>query len=146
MGGGYVSCGAFSGDDKSCSAFQGVLEQIVGLPSYSPDAALKAYVDRMRAFFSGEGDWQFRNYILIPPERAIQLEPYLEECKRSLIADLNTEDPFEAIEKDDAVPGLDPGEAKWGKGKGWRLYCLRDLLLAIAHSRRTNTDICVSFD
>ena len=146
MGGGYVSCGEFTGADKSCSAFQGVLDQVADLSSYRPDAALDAFVERVRSFLSGNGDPEWSDYILIPHKLAIDLEPYLEECKRSLVADMKTDDPFEAIERDEAESGLDPIDAKWGKGKGWRLYCVHDLLLAIAHSRATREEICISFD
>jgi len=146
MSGGYVSCGGFHGDDKSCSAFRGVLDQIVSLPSYNPDTDLQRFIERLRSFLSGEGDAEWSDYLLISPQQAIDLEPYLAECSRSLVADLGTEDPFEAIEKDKAVPGLDPIEAKWGKGKGWRLYCVTDLLRVIALSRTTGEVICIAFD
>ena len=146
MGGGYVSCGDFSGDDKSCSALKGVLEQIAELPTYHPSPELRQLVNRMAAFLSGGGDSEWTDYLLIPPPQALELERYLEECRRTLIADLGTADPYEGIEIDAKVPSLDPIDAKWGMGKGWRLYCITDLLLAIGHSRAQNEDICVAFD
>ena len=146
MGGGYVSCGAFQGDDKSCSALQGVIEQIERLSCYSPDAELRRFVARVKAFLSGGHDSEWTDYLLIAPRQARELKPYLEECEQVLIADVDTSDPFDAIEKDEAVPGLDPVEAKWGKGKGWRLYCIIDLLRAIDHSQTTGEDICIAFD
>lgn len=146
MGGGYVSCGSFTGDDKSCSALLGVLDQIESLPSYSPSLELQRNIGRIRTFLSGQGDAEWGDYILIAPQQAIELEPCLQKCSRSLIAELGTSDSFEAIEKDAAVSGSDTVEAKWGKGKGWRLYCVTDLLRAIRHCRATGENICIAFD
>ena len=146
MGGGYVSCGAFSGEDKSCSAFQGVIEQVETLPCFAPSGEFGQFFSRVKAFLSGQPDPEWTDYLLITPQQAAEFAPYLEDCKQGLIADLGTSDPFDAIEKDAAVSGLDETEAKWGKGKGWRLYCVTDLLRAVEHSKATGEDICVSFD
>ncbi len=146
MGGGYISCGEFSGDDKSCSALKGVIDQIVALPSYRPSSELQQCLQRISAFLAGGGDAEWSDCLAIDPSQAAELEPYLEECRRSLISDLGTSDPFKAIEMDDAAPGLDATEAKWGKGKGWRLYCITDLLRAVAHSRVRGDVIYIAFD
>jgi hypothetical protein len=146
MSGGYVSCGVFIGDDKSCSALSGVIEQIEELPSYRADGSSGEFLTRIKTFLSIGGDPEWTDYLLIAPPQAAALKPYLEECKETLIAELGTADPFDAIEEDSAVRGLDPLEAQWGKGKGWRLYCVTDLLRAIEHCELSGDVICLTFD
>jgi hypothetical protein len=115
-----------------------VLDQIENLSSWDRNGHLQNVLERIRHV---TGD-----YVLISAEEIRQLLPFLEQCRDALVAELGTADPFEAIEMDDKVPGLDPVDAKWGKGKGWQVYCVLDLLRAAAHSQETGEAICVSFD
>ena len=141
MGGGYIQCDDFSGDDKSGSAMSGVLEE---LPSQLPESERDAFFNELISPLHCQLD-ETGEYFLIPPASSKRLLPVVDslfEKYRLRFGDANI---WDAVELDDES-GLDPIEAKWGKGAGWRYYCLTDLRTALRRSIVSESDVCVSFD
>ena len=64
MGGVYIRCGSFEGNDKSCSSIQVVLQDLAGEANPSEQAALL----RIESLLDGASD-----HILIAPEDAVSL-------------------------------------------------------------------------
>jgi hypothetical protein len=141
MGGGYIACGSFLGADKSGSAFRGLLEGIAGfLPSEEGE--------RFRATVANpilERGCSQTQTLTIPSELVSQLEGPLRQYMDYLGELLGYPVPHEAPDLYRKA-GLNPTEAKWGKGCGWQYYCADDLLQACEESRRTGEPIVLSFD
>ena len=81
----------------------------------------------------------------ITPQLVQTLIIPLRKYYENLGAKLNYPKPFDAPSIDDES-GLNPTDAKWRAGDGWRYYCAHDLLKACEISLQTNEDIIVSFD
>lgn len=141
MGGGYIQCDDFSGDDKSGSAISGVLEE---LPSQVPESERNTFINELilplqtQLYETGE-------YFQIPPAASMRLLPVVESLFDKYRLQYGDADVWDVIEMDDES-GLDPIKAKWGKGAGWRYYCLTDLRVALQRSIDSDSDVCVSFD
>ena len=134
MSGGEIYCGSFSGEDKSASAFEGVLKDMARL-RLAPDTVgqLQALLD------SGE-----EMHIEIPAPLAEELFPALLEYRQALVADIGHNDWMREAESEDDA-GMDGIEAKWGASRGWRLYCATDLVRACEVSTAENEPIYLSF-
>ena len=141
MGGGYIQCDDFCGDDKSGSAMSGVLEE---LPSQLPDSERDTFINELIAPLQRQLD-ETGEYFLIPPASSKRLLPVVDSLYDNYRQRFGDADVWDAIEQDDES-GLDPIEAKWGKGAGWRYYCLTDLRAALRRSIDSDSDVCVSFD
>lgn len=116
MSGGEVSCGSFSGLDKSASAIEGVLETLIQ-KELGSDVAMevRTLLDRAEEM-----------YIEIPTGLAARLLPHLRRYRKLLVDEIGHDDwSREALAEDEA--GLDGIEAKWGKSRGWKLYCATDM-------------------
>lgn|SRR5512138_1325367 len=113
MGGIYISSGSFRGGDKSGSAFEGVLDALEGNPDL---------IEEIRSGFDAE-------YLLISEEQAGRLLPLLVSYMKKLISEIGHDDWSKEAEAEEAA-GLDATEAKWGAGRGWKLYCVTDLIRA----------------
>src|SRR5262245_9543319 len=125
MAGGYIQCGDFMGSDKSGSAISGLLD---ALPKFVPSADRQAFVEAVVGpLHEALADCQ--EYILIEPNSAARLIPALESFNARVGQELGFPEPWDAPAKDEEA-GLEPTEAKWGKGKGWQYYCAHDLLQA----------------
>jgi hypothetical protein len=122
MGGINVHCGSFSGDDKSCSAFKGVLR---GMDEMGTELE-RSVIARINTALD-----QANDYILIEPADARTLLPLLRRFAARVDSQLAIPgDPFDQMDRDArACPG---GEVnlKYGEGLGWRAWCVRDLLRA----------------
>ena len=74
MGGGYIHCGEFSGDDKSCSAISGVFDE---LPSVllleDRDAFVRDLIEPLQKQLETNGE-----YFLISPDVSKRLLPVVE--------------------------------------------------------------------
>lgn len=141
MGGGYIHCGDFSGEDKSCSAISGVFEELPSVLPANKRAAFDAEIlAPLRSDLEANGD-----YFLIPPEVSVQLLPVAESLLNQYRAKYGDSEVWDVMELDEAA-GLDSVEAKWGKSPGWRYYCLTDLCAGLRHSIATRTEVCISFD
>ena len=141
MGGGYIHCGGFLGNDKSGSAISGL---VAALPQYVSTAVRTDFensiIDPLRAALD-----DCQDHILIDPSTAERLIPGLQGFIDRVGRDLGFPEPWDAPGKDKEA-GLDQTEAKWGKGKGWQYYCANDLLEACRMSVQCREPICVSFD
>jgi hypothetical protein len=141
MAGGYISCGTFYGDDKSGSAFLGLLEGIAErLP---PTQAAEFRVTVIDPIMDTELPEE--QALTLSAEVVAKLEGYLGAYYEYLGEQLGHPLPHEAPDLDQQA-GLDPTEAKWGKGLGWKYYCAHDLLQACGESHRTGEPIILSFD
>ena len=145
MAGGQIICGDLELSDKSGSALTGVLDELESLPDWNAAPDLSGLFARIRRTLCGDGDPEWSDFILIEPAQAQLLQPLLESARRRLVDELGTSDPHAAIDLDAAVEGLDPVSAKWGAGRGWRLYCIIDLIEAAEHSVATGEVIAVAF-
>ena len=141
MGGGYIQCGDFLGNDKSGSAISGLLD---ALPEFAPAEDRRSFVEMAIAPLR-EALANGREYILIEPTIAARLIATLEGFNSRVGRELGFPEPSDAPAKDQEA-GLEPTEAKWGKGKGWQYYCAHDLLQACRVSTEGGEPICVSFD
>jgi hypothetical protein len=142
MSGGYISCGNFLGSDKSGSAIYGVLDALPAL--LAPDERERfqdSIITPIRLAIENAQEQE----ILIDPNVASHIAPVAEKLYTRLGEALGHPLPHEAPPID-AQSGLDPVEAKWGKGKGWQYYCLHDLLKACRVSIESGEPICLSFD
>jgi hypothetical protein len=141
MAGGYIQCGGFMGSDKSGSAISGLID---ALPEFIPTADRLSFIDAVIAPLREALD-SCQEHILIKPNIAERLIPALEGFNTRTGQELGFPEPWDAPAKDEEA-GLEPIEAKWGKGKGWQYYCAHDLLQACRISAESREPICVSFD
>jgi hypothetical protein len=141
MSGGYIQCGGFMGSDKSGSAIFGLID---ALPEFLPIADRLSFRDTVIAPLREALD-SGQESILIQPNIAERLIPALENFNARISQELGYAEPWDAPAKD-KESGLEPIEAKWGKGKGWQYYCAHDLLQACRVSVESREPICVSFD
>jgi hypothetical protein len=122
MGGINVHCGSFSGDDKSCSAFEGVLggmDQMASQPERSVIARINKALD------------DANDYILIEPADARTLLPLLRQYAERVESQLAIPgDPFDQMARDERASPERETDLKYGEGLGWRAWCARDLLKA----------------
>lgn len=141
MAGGYISCGEFSGDDKSGSAISGVFE---ALPECLPENERDAFIEKVLAPLA-EYLEENEDHILIESDTASMLLEPVETLYSQYAGELGHPEPFNAPQIDEDR-GLNGTDAKWGKGIGWRYYCLHDLRLAFRKSIESGEPVVVSFD
>lgn len=140
MGGGRIVCGDYTGEDKSGSAISGLLEALQEFLSCgSYPRQIKSTVDEIAARLQRAGD-----HILIESELAINLKAALVAWHAEQQARNGFQDQWEAVLSDDST-GLDPVDAKWGKGPGWRYHCACDMIKACTISQATGEPICIAF-
>jgi hypothetical protein len=123
-----INCGDFPSDDKSGSAFEQVLKELHGLDE-----------DLKNEILAGLDEGEFT---LIQPEQAQLIIAPLTKFKASLVREIGHEDWAKETEREE-LAGADPVELKWGKGRGWKLYCARNLLGACHHSVSTSEPIAI---
>jgi hypothetical protein len=141
MGGGYIHCGDFSGDDKSCSAISGVFDE---LPSVLQEHERNDFVTNVLGPLQSQLE-ETGEYFLIPPEVASVMLPVVQTLYDRYQTTFLNKTVWDAVASDDTL-GIDSSDAKWGAGPGWRYYCLTDLLKGLRQSIETDTDVCISFD
>ena len=130
MAGGNIHCGSYEASDKSGSAFEGVIKEI------------RSSIEEIAEDFDRQLD--DAEYVLIQPEQAHELIKVLSSYRSRLIKEIGNEDFNQEILREENA-GMDPVEAKWGKSRGWRLYCTNDLLGACQTSIRENEPVCIAF-
>ncbi|MCA9544907.1 MAG: hypothetical protein KC613_10970 [Myxococcales bacterium] len=134
MGGLYVQCGEYGGEDKSMSAISGVLGAIAeGLSGADKAAFMLAF----RPLIDGDVD---EEGVELGAEHVRLLEAPLRAYYAALGEKLGHPEPWEA-------PDLDGGsvDAKYGAGDGWRYYCAHDLLQACEVHREQEGEPIVIF-
>ncbi len=139
MGGVYVSCGAFSGEDKSCSAISGVVEEILPLASASERVLLAPIIEWLEVG---------PDHVVIEADTARGLLSLIVRYREIIEARIApVRDPFEQMNKDhEDDPTLDVTEAKYGKGLGWKYYCVLDLEKAIRVACATGEPVALVQD
>jgi hypothetical protein len=130
MAGGNISCGSFQGEDKSGSAFEGVLNDITHL-----DGSL---IEDIRSGL------EEAEYVLISEQQAELLLPMLLKYRDQLISQIGHENWGREVQTEEEA-GMDPVAGKWGESRGWRLYCANNLIKACQASADENESICVVF-
>jgi hypothetical protein len=86
-----------------------------------------------------------RQHVLIWEQQALQLLPMLEAYREQLILQIGHDDwQRETILEEES--GMDSVDAKWGAGRGWRLFCVTDLILACKTCLVEHQPICIAFD
>jgi len=131
MSGLNISCGDYRGDDKSGSAFERVL---MDLPDI--DDGLKHEI--LSGFESNE-------FAIIETAHAKELVSSIRAYRDQLISEIGHADCFKEMEREE-LAGADPVKLKWGEGRGWRLYCVNDLLVACERSATTRDPVVVCLD
>lgn len=139
MGGIYVRCGSFEGEDKSCSPIQAVIEDLTEEASGPEREALS----RIESLLNESSD-----DIVIDTNEAELLTSLVNRYRARIAARIAPiSDPFEQIEKDYRDnPDLDPTEAKYGKSLGWKYLCVLDLERAFAVSAEEAEPVIISSD
>lgn len=139
MGGIYIQCGSFEGEDKSCSAIDGVLEDLV----LNADASQRDVIARIERSLNGGEE-----HLEIDAADAKSLLSLVTRYKSDILSRIApTTDPFEQIQLDHrADPALDPTDAKYGKSTGWKLYCVIDLETAFTVSVEEDEPVILTWD
>lgn len=141
MSGGYINCADFTGDDKSCSAISGVFEELPSvLPEFERDVFVAEVIQPLQDQLEETGEYFLINQAT--SERLLRPVDMLYEEYRKRFGDSEV---WDAVELDHAS-GMNPVQAKWGAGPGWRYYCLTDLRKGLRRSIETGADVCISFD
>ena len=128
MAGLNISCGTFYGDDKSGSAFEGVLDALSDAPA--------ELVRSIKEGFDG-GD-----HVLISEKQAASLLPLLVEYRARLVNEMGHEDWASEVAAEEAAE-LDPTGGKWAASRGWRLYCTTNLIRACQTSAVEHEPIAI---
>jgi hypothetical protein len=137
MAGGEIICGSFNGKAESGSAYRGVLYAL----EKKANAEAKKTIRRLKKPFGRKQDPD--HVEILRPEAKI-LQTLLIDYKKELIKSIGHRDWSKATaEEEDA--GLDTTEAQWGKGKGWQLYCVTDLIAACRRSVAEDESIHIVF-
>ncbi|HCF0058136.1 hypothetical protein [Pseudomonas aeruginosa] len=82
-------------------------------------------------------------FVLIEVEQAKSLLPFLQVYQAHLIAEIGHDDWARATQEEES--SLETVAAKWGSGKGWRLYCVRDLVGACENAQIEMEPVCIAF-
>lgn len=130
MSGIDIICGSFRADEKSGSAIEGVLRAVCD-SGHDTNAA-----SGVRLLL----DLADRELIEIPANLAAELIPSLVQYRCTLVAAIGHEDWFREAAAEEAG-GLGAVEAKWGRGRGWQLYCCDNLLKACETSKAESSPI-----
>lgn len=141
MGGGHISCGDFTGEDKSGSAIFGVLDE---LPLCVSEQERITFVSEVIEPLHRQLD-ETGEYFLIERDAAIRMQPAVESLFVRFKEQYGDATVWDAIEQDDKST-LDLTDVKWGKGAGWQYYCVTDLRIAIKQCIETDVPVCVTFD
>jgi hypothetical protein len=141
MAGGYISCGDFSGEDKSGSAISGVFE---ALPECLAESERQTFTETVLDPLA-EYLEEHEDHFLIQPDVASMLLGPVGTLYAQYGNELGHPEPFDAPQID-KQRGMNASDAKWGQGIGWRYYCLHDLQLALRKSVASGLPVLIHFD
>lgn len=130
MAGGNIHCGSYESGDKSGSAFEGVLKDI------------RAHVQEIAEDI--ERQLEEGEYVLIEVAEVKKLIEPLTNYRDNLIEEIGHDNFDKEIAREEEA-GMDPVDGKWGESRGWRLYCVNDLLGACQTSLKENEPVCIAF-
>ncbi|MBV4504689.1 hypothetical protein HU751_007490 [Pseudomonas sp. BW13M1] len=129
MSGGSITCGTFTGRDKSGASFE---------------AVICASLDGSKLIDDITTQLETQDYVLVTADQAGELLPLLQIYRAGLVAEIGHSDWWKAVQ--DEAPGMDPVSAKWGASNGWRLYCTEDLIEACNTALSEAEPVCIAFD
>ena len=135
MSGGYVSCGRWMGEDKSCSGFMPLLDELE-----------KLVRDDERANWEAQLAAPLRSQFETTPEDDmpyLTLTPPMMECLATFVRRYVEIEVAKGVapEPDDSDDG-----SGWRAGPGWRLYCAVDLLRAQQECAVTGRTVVIHYD
>ena len=137
MAGGEIICGSFCGKPESGSAYPEVL---AALEKKAAGRTKQTIRDLKKPF----GRRQDPDHIEIRQTQAKLLQPLLLDYKKGLIKAIGHRD-WEKANADEEAAGLNATDAQMGKGKGWQLYCVTDLITACRRSVAEKGSIHIAF-
>jgi hypothetical protein len=145
LGGIYIDCGSFSGEDKSGSAILGVLEGMQPMADPTVRVILAHLSERVQIMLQTQAP----TVTEIHPNDASALLPDLRRYRAKLEKRLGPiRDPHTAI-NNDRVEGEAFGRGtarKWGAGLGWQYFCVLDLERAFDTSAAEQVAVVLSWD
>jgi hypothetical protein len=145
MGGIYIDCGSFAGEDKSGSAILGVLEGMQPMAGPTVRVILGQLSERVQIMLQTQAP----TVTEIHPNEASALLPDLRRYRAKLEQRLGPmRDPHTAIHNDRvAGDAFGMGTArKWGAGLGWQYFCVLDLERAFDTSVADQEAVVLSWD
>lgn len=135
MGGHYISCGKFRGEDKSGSAFQEVLQSLADAPA--------DLIANIVSEFDEEG------YVEIKAKHAKLLLPLLRKYRRELVKKIGHDDWMKALQAEEASLKRDKNkkrvQGKYGESPAWQLYCTTDLIEACKTAVKDNEKVLIMY-
>jgi hypothetical protein len=145
MGGIYIECGTFAGEDKSGSAILGVLEGMQPMADPTARVVMTQLTERVKTMLQSRAS----TITQISPNDALVLLPDVRRYRANLEQRLGPiRDPHTAI-GNDRVEGeaFGMGTArKWGAGLGWQYFCVLDLERAFDTSIADQEAVVLSWD
>jgi hypothetical protein len=135
MSGGYLSCGAWSGDDKSGSAF---FDMVRDIEDSLTDAERDEWEEHFAAPLQQQMDQQPEDDV-----PSFTLSPRMMDVLGPKVAPY-----FDRLRERLGNPPPDSWHqiGEWRSGDGWRLLCAQDVLEAYEISRRSSEDVFLHFD
>jgi hypothetical protein len=145
LGGIYIECGSYAGEDKSGSAILGVLEGMQPMADPTIRLILAQLSERVQIMLQTQAS----SVTEIHPNDTSALLPDLRRYRAKLERRLGAiRDPHAAIQND-RVQGeaFGMGTArKWGDGLGWQYFCVLDLERAFETSVAEQEAVVLSWD
>lgn len=135
MGGHYISCGKFRGEDKSGSAFQGVLKSLADAPA--------DLIANIISEFDEEG------YVEIKAKDAKVLLPLLRKYRRELVKKIGHDDWMKALQAEERTLKRDKNKKRvqgmFGESPAWQLYCTTDLIEACKTAVKDSEKVLIMY-
>ena len=138
MGGIYITCGEFNGDDKSCSAIDGVMQDM--------DKGVGGFDGSLLDSLFHPGDEEAGIAFTLNPEDPERLLVSLWKLQAHYQAIFPGVTDWHKIIQLEESMGMNSTNGKYGESVGWRLYCVNDLLNAVKKFCETHDEIVLTFD
>ena len=148
MGGIYIDCGTFAGEDKSGSAILGVLEGMQPMADTATRAVLAQLCEKVTVMLQT----QTPTVTQISPNDALTLLPDVRRYRVKLEQRLGSiRNPHIAIHNDGVEgEGIEMGSvrkySRYGAGLGWQYFCVLDLERAFEKSIADQNSVVLSWD
>ena len=135
MSGGYVSCGSWLGDDKSCSAFLPLLDSLEEVVAESERAEWETKVVAPLRTQLDATDADDMPFLRLNPDTMECLGRVARRYVEQQIGRGVAPEPDESFSADG-----------WRSGPGWRLYCATDLVTASEKAQSSGNEVVIHFD
>jgi hypothetical protein len=147
LGGIYIDCGTFAGEDKSGSAILGVLEGMQLMADTATRAVLEQLIEQVEVMLQTNTPT-----VQISPNDALVLLSDVRRYRAKLEQRLGSiRDPHIAIHNDVVEgEGVEMGSvrkySRYGAGLGWQYFCVLDLEPAFEKSIADQNSVVLSWD